>query len=243
VGLGAEPAPGQRIGGGSLPELFEAAADVWESAILDDVVLDVFYDWFDLSAQGFAGQNIGSFVLLDNAATSWFMDPTPRRDEEWSASHETVLDLGGGPMNVGHVFTDPDPALTGNRLDLYSLLLHEIGHAIGFRIDRAFRIEVADGDIDIAPPLPFAGAAIANLEPAGNSADHLELPETTMHPFFGNERRLVTEADIVALAQVQGYAQVDLSPGREPVTEPDVGWLVGAAALLGRRLRGNTDAG
>lgn len=247
VGVPLGGTPATSTGGGTLDALFEAAADLWEGAILDDHVFTVFYGWAPLGPEfgAFAGLQHeadgratgGSFVVNNASFTSWYVDATPDADEEFGAFAESRADLGGGSMNVGRTFEAVAPDAVGH-WDLFSVVLHEMGHTLGLTEGfTGYPHEVGDGDVDVTPPLPFAGASI----PIYHHNDfHTDLPDAAMNDLFvRGERRLLTDADILAVAQVNGFTEVDLALARvpEPGTILAIGAGLGVLGLRAHRAR------
>jgi hypothetical protein len=226
------PPPEKLFDGGNIHDIFEAAADLWEAAIRDDFVIEIFYGWTNLQA-GILGLSGASFVWLSNQV-DWFMDPTPWDDEEWPTTSSSSAYLGGndGPMNVSRLFTGLG---SDAGWDALSVLLHEIGHALGMRPLPSVNAEVRDGDIDITSPRPFAGASIPFASPS-----HLAVVDSLMwvSGFTEFQRKLLSAADILALAQLNGWEELDLDPIR--VAPEGLGLapvLVAACALFVRRRR------
>jgi hypothetical protein len=231
---GAAPAT---TGGGTLEGVFEAAAALWEDAIRDELDVAIFYGWAPLAPQfgawqgnsvEAAGHLASSYIVVSNtSATTWFVDPTPYEDAEFGAFVESVQDLGGadGAMNVGR----EAPAIAADaigRYDLLSVMFHEIGHALGFtEAFSAMIAESGDWDVDLTHPLPYAGASIPLYT---NGEHHSLIPTTSMNPEFSrSERRLISAADVLAVAQLNGFTRLELDPDRVP--EPGAAILAGVA--------------
>jgi len=256
--IGGNPAP-QTAGGGNLIDIFNAAADYWEAAIQDDYQLTLNYAWAARSGNILATyspqrsnpsapfRNREGLIRFDNDSTfKWFADPTPRESSEYLDFSTASRDLSNGnpgvsDINVERRWVSPSGAAVG-RYDLFNVALHEIGHGLNIlSSNRGFAQETAlDGDIDLTGTSPFAGSSIPTTPIGGG---HLNLHEAVMYPFISSgQRRLLTEADILASAQVSGFTDLDLNPqlgGNPPnqaVPEGDLGLaLLLGAGLLGAR--------
>jgi hypothetical protein len=239
---GGGTAPGSAVGGGTLTGLFNAACDVWEQAILDPHVVTLTYFWGGQSGATLAAHTLlsqggvphretaGSIVVDNDGSSVFFMDPTPTSNTEWTTYTESTANLGGGVMNTGRVYTGATGSAAG-RYDLFSVLLHEIGHSLGLSsANTAFQAERADNDVDVTAPRPFASSAI----PLDGSSAHISgtLPNTLLVGGIGaGTRRLVTAADILANAQVSQFQTLNLNPTAVAAPEPVSGVLLGIAGL------------
>ena len=163
-------APATAVGGGNLPDVVRAAADVWELAIRDTFTVTFDFGWaplptageHDLLQQGGTpNRETHGQILFDSEFTlPLFIDPTPQFAEEYQSFTATSQSFGAGLINVERYFSDPTGAALG-AIDLFSIVMHEIGHGLGIsNANVSFISESADGDIDITTPTPYAGSVI-----------------------------------------------------------------------------------
>lgn len=219
---GGGSAHASAVGGGTLSSIFNAAADAWEALIADTHTVDITFSWAalgggTLGVHSLTGQSGGretsASIRFDNDGTSvFYMDGTPLDNSEWGTQTESFADLGGGSMQTGNVFTSAS-GLAAGRHDLYSIALHEIGHALGLSsANLSFQAENGDGDIDIAAG-PYSGASIDTI-----SGAHLNIGSALMFPSFGSStRKLITEADLWANCEISSFTMCDAATG---VSEP-----------------------
>jgi hypothetical protein len=222
-------------GGGNIAALFEAAAGEWEAVLLDDRTLTIPFGW--VSGSDPLGFTDGVEIYIP-AGNPWFLDPTPSASEEYASSQLSTANIGGTSLNYSITRGGAVGAATG--FDLFSVLLHEIGHILSFGVD-AFA-DYADGDVDITAPLPLAGLSLPTFNggcchlgtPAGYVGD-----SPLMFPFFDQgERRFISDADLLFVAQTGDFEQ--LAPDRlraipEPAIVTFFAMAVAAASLHRRR--------
>jgi hypothetical protein len=221
-------APGTNdTGTGNLPGIFNAAADVWQQIILDDHVLTLHYGWTPngggehyLNAQGGTPNRETEGTILfnnDNVVGHhhYYLDPTPRLNEEFPNSTQITQNMGSGGLNVTRVFSG-GIGDAGSE-DLFTTALHEIGHALGMSLaNTSFIAKSADGRIEITSPRPFAGTSVPLATNYFGVTSHIDyVAERVLMAGFGaGERVLPSTLDIIALAELSQFQKLnfDLAP-------------------------------
>jgi hypothetical protein len=125
-----------------LDSLVQAAISQWEDALgADDPRLSALVG-LDVTMADLAGitlgYTIGSLVTLDldAAGYGWFIDGSPEDNVEFRMR-----------LDEGVVAATPDSAASG-RMDLLTVLTHELGHVLGFNHADALSFTVMDDDLE-----------------------------------------------------------------------------------------------
>lgn len=141
----------------------------------------------------------GSMVVGSNI--NWWYDPTPAEDSEFStptAGFQGPFRLFAGSANLS------------GKMDLYSVIVHELGHGLGFSSHSAAawhnRINSNDYFVfnDNTTAKLERSASDPNRPPAHTGS--AEFPNDLMNPDIGaNERRTISALDARILRESYGY--------------------------------------
>lgn len=216
-------AAGPTVGAGSFEQVVRSAADVWEDLIGDPGTLNVEIGWSQLSGlttaratqyqtRFFGGAGKAGQIQFDNDRT-WFLDPTPSDNSEYTALTVNSADLGGGVMTTGIEYSSPTGFAAQGR-DLFTTAVHEFGHLVGFAVFTGVG-EVVQDPLMITSGI-FDGAAI-DVTSSGGHTQGAALSDTLMYSSRADsQRRLVSQVDLAAIAELSGFNDVDFDGAGDP---------------------------
>ena len=184
-------------------------------------------------------------IVLDNSAfSSFFLDPTPFDNSEYTMNYVDAM-LGGGLVNVGRYGSALAGSAAANRTDILTLAMHELIHSAALSADtpegspnRKRTIPTTLTGFASDFDLPFITGS-NHIDPFAQGAVFAHT--VTSEPSFGNnDRWLLTGVEIFGICVVQGCTPSQVNPNLvSSVPEPGTMMLLAPAfalmATFGRR--------
>ncbi len=240
--------PAFDVGATQLDDIFNAVEAYYEDIFEDGghtLTINFWYtdlptllgDHDFISADGNNRENVAN-IKIDTrvgnggALRSYFYDNTPTLNEEFNMTQTLWRDIGGANQADWYNFTNPVPdtfevgfrgAATGGgavgNIDMFTLVLHEVGHALGMSSASPGTQNEAsiDQDYDFNPNFVFGAALAADtVDQPSDFLGHLDDPNALMFPSLGGagNRILPSHSDLMAMAAGNNYLTVD-APRRE----------------------------
>lgn len=222
--IGGMP-PSNAVGGGNLSDIVNTAAHIWEAAYSDTFTITLYYGWAPIGEAGnhvlqesdSQGRETSGVILFDNSGSApFFLDPAPDSMEGYQRRSDEYQDLGNGLVNAARVYSNPLGEAAGH-VDLLTVVLHEMGHALGLSSSSAcFIRQSVGGFINISGEYPFSGISIPLAYNNAGVVPHIDSNQiaygTLMSGVNADERRLPSELDVLADAQVSGFTIAEFYP-------------------------------
>lgn len=215
--------------------LFNYAANFYEDIFAGnnfDVTLAVSYAELGGSTLGLYTPVLNT-IQIDTSRT-WFLDEiTPEDNSEYSMSQTLWRDLSSGERSDFYNFSGSVPNTFevgyrgaafsnmggANAFDMLSVVMHEVGHALGIGTFETPLETAIDLDYDFTPD--WVGGATLASEQGNLSGDdglnfgHIEAPDAMMSPSIGmNTRKLPSHTDLFSMASSLNFTALDV-PRRE----------------------------
>ncbi|MCA9260116.1 MAG: hypothetical protein KDA61_12980 [Planctomycetales bacterium] len=226
--------------GSRLSAHLAAAAAEWSDLIKDDFQIEVNYWWGDRPDGVAASTTLltespdGTRMLkatiefdpapsANNTVFNYFFDPTPGVHEEFDLQQQLYRDLSAADQSAIYQATAATPLLEAgyagptnlvaqqNNLDLYSYVLHELGHVMGVSGQLSKGVDQQlDGDFDL-PTTLLAGYEMAVLNNgSGHLASGAAGDALLQRSFPAGMRFLPSATDVLATSSVSQWNQIDL---------------------------------
>ncbi|WP_425397342.1 hypothetical protein [Aeoliella sp.] len=257
---GASDAPAYDPDGSKLTALFAYAESFYQGVFQDNHTLNIefYYDELDdsIGSHTLQSQNSitsGSSNYRENSGRvriepdfNWFLDPTPEDNSEFNMQQTLWRDITADQRSDWYNDFDSNTAdtfevgYTGSAIsgtdasgkwDLLSVVLHEVGHALGMSSSNygtqhetdlvALGIFGGENDDEYDFSTSWTGGGALAVETANDSGDdndniaHLENTFALMTPSIpSNRRRLPSHTDLFAMAAGHHYSSID-APRRE----------------------------
>ncbi|MBI83883.1 MAG: hypothetical protein CMJ81_11845, partial [Planctomycetaceae bacterium] len=230
-------------GGTLLQGMANNAAQIWEDIFeeTDTITINYRYNSIGGLANGTAttvvgGQpTVGSINIDSDNVRTWYFDPTPLDNSEYTMTQRLYRDLTAAQQTAWYDSTPPDlleasyrgqatataPANAQNGFDMFSTLVHEIGHVLGLSHNNMANAEtVGEGDFDFDVNAVLAGGNFFEIEAAGtnpavvNQWAHIAAQSLMCNGCAATGlRRLPSATDVFAIQSAAGWnvTSIDLS--------------------------------
>jgi hypothetical protein len=235
-GTGGTP-PTTLSGGGNLIDIFNQAADYWESTFPDpnqDWTVELEYQWGDVSDVNNADKALsaqftlgsvggtplrilsGSIAFDNRGGTEWFADPDPASNSAYAdvqpfvSSFPVTAEPQGIDLNTGIWFVHPINRDAKDHLDLLSIAMHEIGHGLGLLNSPPDFMAPSEFEITDAVSPRYAGLHVV-LE----AGEHLPPPSLMAIRNQLGIRQFPSTLDILAVAEISAYNRPNWYPSLE----------------------------
>ncbi|MEZ6117638.1 MAG: hypothetical protein R3C28_13850 [Pirellulaceae bacterium] len=223
--------------GARLTPILRRPPNTGKHIIQDEHTIEIEYGYQDLPPSLWGGTHvvehvnsrptkaligIDSFQNGQNGDTlrRYYFDPTPNDHSEFDMQQRLYRDLqphvqtfayDGAPdlLEVdyrGDVRGNAPPG-AGER-DMYSLVLHEMGHALGLTVLDSYAAETADGDYDLNPAFLRGAAAAVNYVAA--DPGHVQTPSNMGAGGGQGNRNLPSATDILSIAALADWSDIQL---------------------------------
>lgn len=201
------------VGQGSLETIFDLACKVWETAIRDDHVVTLRFGWGEASrahhvllAQGGSPnrETDGVITFSDNPYFVWSMNPDPVS----TSYHQENANLGGRSVNGSRYYLWSE---TNFVIDLFSVALHEIGHALGLSVqNESFWAQMSGGCVTVSSG-PFSGINIPlDCTEYGVHVSYVSTGTLMTAPPSPGQRQMPSVLDILMMGQISGFKDLNL---------------------------------
>jgi len=203
---------------------FNYATDIWGHAFGDDTNFTINWGWSDLGGPDSDGHMTlaetdfsDSTITLNNQYDFFYFDGDPGSSWEYGTLNASYLSNGisssgyidGYLYNVSP-YGNNDYSNLESTVDLFSVVLHEIGHILGMSgQNSAYNWEVLyefENEIDLTGPRDLLDGFDI---PMVSGSAHIDLPDVIMKPSITlGHRGLLTGYDILAIAQLNDFTDL-----------------------------------
>jgi hypothetical protein len=221
---------------GDYRRVVRAAADYWERIYTLPFVITISWGfaegaalnaplaqaWRFLIQSGTRADGLvthGVIAINRSPPAGWYVDYDCETWSEYPGTRSDAIPYWQQPGKaVEHSrYTEYSSNVNASRVDLFTTVLHEMGHVLGLLTDTPrYDNEVSDGDIDVVPPRP---AAKISWTSSGGHLTHPDSPFGLMAPGIQpGRRKWPSQADISCIAEVSDWWTTSWGDGGGGVT-------------------------